>query len=379
MKYKIVVNPFIVYTFFAAWSFAALCFFHYKSFGPEVRYYQIAEGNISHAVADMWEKKYSAFADSVKSDAHVWGRIRPGHWLYYNIPFALTLVRNGDFFRNIPDVPISQRVNGDLQTHTLFLLFSLALATACISYLLWKYSASIIIPLLFPVYFASTFTICPNLIVYHADSQEIPQILFICFYLLTISAIFQGRPFGWKREVLSAILIIITYSIKETSILLFPTLLVVFLIAYFFQKDIICKYRNVIVRQVGIHSILFTLVIIAVFSFKSGAYVSENYNFGLDMTQRLVSNFVHSWNDLQKWVPLLSMIVVGLFALCFLSIYDKKEYYKLFDYLFLYLLFSGLCLFFGFWMINIPWMHQLNKYFVVSAFFASFVEMALFK
>lgn len=190
---------------FIIWSFAVILFFHHKACAPELRYTIVAEGNISHVVHEMWVNGFSAYFNTLKDDAKVWGRLRPMHWIYYNIPFFLTLVRNGDFFRYDPNVYIANRINGDLQTHVLFLITTLAIASGIFCLLIWRFSRVWWITFLFPIVMFSSYIINENLIVYHCDSGEIGQLLFITFYLLGISASFEGQIPKLSHEVFSSI------------------------------------------------------------------------------------------------------------------------------------------------------------------------------
>jgi hypothetical protein len=200
---RIIRSPQIYFLLFSFWAMLILGAFYQKAFGPELRYSRVAEGNISKIVSAMWSKGFSGFKDVISDDAHIWGRIRPGHWLYYNIPFAVVLLRNGDMFRTVPQVQMSHRINGDLQTHIIFLLVSRAVACGGICWLLWRYSSTLWAPLLFPIYVASFYALSENFVVYHCDSQEIPQLLFIVLYIISISKFFEGKvPKKWL-ELLS--------------------------------------------------------------------------------------------------------------------------------------------------------------------------------
>jgi len=126
----------VYFLVFVCWAMLMIGIFHKDAIGVQLRYTRVAEGNISKIVSAMWTKGFSAFKDVLSDDAHLWGRIRPGHWLYYNMPFAVVLIRNGDMFRDVAEVSIGNRINGDLQTHVLFLLASLSFACAGICWLL---------------------------------------------------------------------------------------------------------------------------------------------------------------------------------------------------------------------------------------------------
>lgn len=360
------------YTFFIflVWSFLVIFYFHKGALGEEVRYYNIAEGNISHAIQGIWDQGLVGLASVLKSDAEGAGRIRPGHWLYYNIPFAFTLLRNGDMFRSVPDVSISQRINGDLQTHALFMILSLALACACISVTTWKLSSSIIAALLFPIYVASSFTICENLIVNHCDSQEIPQLLFIALYFLTISNLFAGKVIGWKKEILAIIFLVSAYATKETSILLMPAFLMVFCILWRYFDNASSEYRRSLLIQGGVHIFCFVFLLSLIKIFRSGEYSSTYYILKSTLIDRYYSNFLYSWNDLTQGVPWPWMAFVGLVGLALIVVYSRRKVLSQEFPAFLLLIVSFLLLI-GFWTINIPWMHRMPKYYITVFFFAS--------
>ena len=115
---------------------------HARAVSPALRYTRVAEGNISLAVGGVWAGGLREYGHLVRGDAKCWGRVRPVHWLYQSGPFALTLVRNGDLFARCPGVPFWERLNGDLQTHVIFLMVSFGLATIAMAWTLWRLGGS---------------------------------------------------------------------------------------------------------------------------------------------------------------------------------------------------------------------------------------------
>ena len=120
------------------WVFAVTAVFHHRAFAPELRYTRVAEGNISHTVSAFWTEGAPAYVSLIHDEARGSGRIRPLHCLYHSVPFFLTMVRNGDLFHTDAEIPVSRRINGDLQTHAFYLFGTLVIAITALARLVWR-------------------------------------------------------------------------------------------------------------------------------------------------------------------------------------------------------------------------------------------------
>ncbi len=356
--------------FFICWSFAFLALMHHQSFSPDLRYTRISEGNITEVVHSIWHEGFSAYIGTLEGDARHWGRIRPTDWLYYNTPFILTLIRNGDFFRPNADVPLSYRINGDLQTHSLFLVANLAIAAGLISWMIWLVSGSLLMALLLPLYFSLSFSICENLLIYYCDSQEIPQLLFLACYLFSIRNIFSQKVPNKGQEIFASIFLALAYGVKETTVVALPVIGIVLGVALLQKPDRTIGFKRFCLRHIGLHVLYTVFLLSAVWFYRSGAYVTKNYLIGPNIRDKI--DFTA--NVLTKDVPLLPMLIVGgVFAIFCLRTVAKKvslnSLKNLKNISFLLLTASGL--FAGFLLINLPWDVSLIKYYLPVVFFAA--------
>ena len=225
-----VTKPKTMAMFFVLWSSLVLFGFHHRSFESTLRYTRVAEGNISKVVHGIWVGGIQNYVEVLKDDAHVWGRIRPFHWLYYNVPFLITLLRNGDLFRHDPNVRLADRINGDLQTHVLFLISSLSIVTGSTGWLIWRICGNSWPGALFPFFIGSSYILNENLIVYHCDSGEIGQLLLIWLYLSGIGASFKGKIPKLSHEIIAVVFLFLSFAMKETTVVLFPVIFIVLVI-----------------------------------------------------------------------------------------------------------------------------------------------------
>jgi len=362
----------LFFIFCFLWSLAVFIFFHNGALDKSLRHTRVAEGNISRAVHHVWTEGLNGYRDILNDDAKTWGRIRPVHWLYYQVPFILTMVRNGDLFDLNSKTALRDRINGDLQTHVFFLVFTLAVATGFISWIVYRIAGAWWILLLFPIYFASFESIHENLIVYYSDSQEIPQLLIITLYFFGIRNIFSGNAPKRMQEVYSTAALIMAYGTKETSIILFPLVSLYLLLRTLMNKYKEQSFRSFCIRHIIVHAICSLVLIFLIFHYKAGAYVSENYIFDINLKEH-IEFFVTTFTG---GVPILRLLLFGVtiaFGLAFFK-YPEKENnghgrIELINLILLAILFSGL--FISFWIINIPWRVELVKYYLPVHFFAA--------
>ena len=349
---------------------------HRQSYSDALRYTRVAEGNISQVVYGMWTSGMPVLKGTLKGDAQIWGRIRPAHWLFYNIPYALTLARNGDLFRHDAMVPISKRINGDLQTHTLFLILCMAIACGGLAWLVWYLSSSWLAVLLLPLYVSLSYTLCENLLVGYADSQEIPQLLWISLYLVSISKIFSGQRPSVVCEIFGTLFLLLAYATKETSLVMLPICSSIFGLLFIYCPKEQRGFRLFCLRQIGWQFIFSVILVAFVWSFRSGAYVGPNYVFEW---QNLLSSYLHSlriFNLGVSWMNILLLISIPLFLLLIRRIIRKQFMVERQDGLFLLLIIAvSLC--YGFWMIYMPWKQQVAKYYLPAVFWGSFAVVIL--
>jgi len=358
--------------FLFIWSFAILAFFHKRSFSSSLRYTRIAEGNISQAVHALFERGFAAYKVILKGDAEEWGRVRPVHWLYYSVPFFVSMARNGDLFWHDNKVPIRERFNGDLQTHVLFLIVSLAIASGCMIWLSYRIGCPLWIAILFPLYLALSESLSENLLVFYSDSQEIPQLLFLSLYFIGIRQIFSGRVPNRKQELFATVSLLLAYGTKETTLVVFPIISIFLLIKVFMKNTRQKAFIYFSARHIGIHLLFSSLLVIAIITYRSGAYVSQNYLLNLDFHKQIIFAF----NALSKGAPVLRLLIVGTIMAVALFIFERimslqaKSNDKSGKNLaWIYIL--SIALFIAFVLIYLPWRVRMVKYYLPALFFGA--------
>lgn len=369
-------HKYIIFAVFGVIGLIILSAIHRQSYSDALRYTRVAEGNISQAVHQIWTRGMSGLADTIHGDAQTWGRIRPAHWLFYNIPYALTLARNGDLIRQDAMVPVTNRINGDLQTHTLFLILCMAIACGGLAWLVWYLSRSWLAFLLFPLYVGFSYTLCENLLVNYADSQEIPQLLWISLYLVSIGRIFSGQKPSAVCEMCAALFLLLAYATKETSLVMLPVCSSIFGLLFLYAPKDQRGFRLFCLRQIG-WQVIFSVILVAfVWSFRSGAYAGANY---LPEWQTLSSSFWYSIRIFDLGVSWINLLLLASIPLCLLLIRGivRKQLIvgRQNGLLLLLIIAVGLC--YGFWMINMPWKAQLAKYYLPAVFWGSLTVVIL--
>ena len=271
-----------------------------------------------HLACPHWQLQY-------RDDAQTAGRIRPAHWLFYNIPFALTLARNGDLFRHDAAVPVSKRINGDLQTHTLFLILCMAVSCGSLAWLVWRFAHSWLAFILFPLYISLGYPLCENLLVNYSDSQEIPLLLWISLYVISINKTFKGQKPNGLYEIFASVFLLLAYATKEISLALFPLFSFIFGYLLLSSAKEEHAFRRYCVRQWFLHVIFSAILIAFVWTFRSGAHVAKNYIFDW---QHLLPSVLRSLKMFPSGVPWLHFAILGFVLLAGFFIHNviRKQF-----------------------------------------------------
>lgn len=358
---------------------AVLFYMHHSSYKNSLRYTMIAEGNISIAIGEIWINSLAAFKGIVvKNEAEDSGRIRPAHWFFYQIPFFVTLMRNGDVVANEDGVDMAHRINGDLQTHTIVLLIFISAAVVMMAYVLLEICKSWFSCFLFVIIFSGSLTISQNLLRNYCDSGEIFQLFFISSYVFTIFFVWKCQ--GVRRylfEILSVLFLFLAYAIKETVLATLPIAIISLVALYLLNKHN-SQRRLMLVRQLGWHIFFSSLLLLLIIHFKSTGY-SKNYNaIGLDYYSRVQTAFdsLRLGYDVSYLISISFfslVIIIALWVWNFISVKKiaalKKRAGECSNgIIFSLIAFAG-C--FAFIAINIPWQLIISKYFIVSYFFLS--------
>ncbi|MDD4872386.1 MAG: hypothetical protein PHR77_17680 [Kiritimatiellae bacterium] len=355
------------------WSALLVFIFHHRAFAPELRYTRVAEGNISKGVYSIWSDGIHGYIANLRGDAYQGGRIRPLHQLYYCVPFILTMVLNGDIFYHDPEVPIKDRINGDLQTHVIYLFVSLVIAVSTLSWLTWCLTGAWWSALILPIYAVSNTAVCENFLVNYCDSGEIGQLLFISLYLASMAKALEGKvPRPWV-EVSGICFLLMAFAMKETTIVLVPVVMVLLAWGFFRSARENREFRRFAVRHAMIIGLLTCLLLIAVYVYRSGNYVSQNYK----LQEIPLDRIGLSLEIMCSAIPLLPMFVVGsglAVIVSILAVRSRIQYAtgvvrSMTASTIGIIVFAGI--FAGFWVINLPWSGMLVKYYLPVFVFAS--------
>lgn len=347
-----------------------------RAWAPELRYSQVVEGNISQTVHGMWSSGWKYYLATLHSDGNAWGRVRPVFFQVYSIPFALTMVRNGDVWRQDPATGLADRINGDLQTHVIWLLVTFGLAIACCCCLMQRITGSVLAALVFCLCAVLSLPLAENVLVYYADSQEIPQIFLLCGYLAFFArVVLVDRPPRLWIEVLASLALVLGYGTKETSVVLMPACLAVLSWLLWRRGRENKVLRWMYLRQMALHVLLAAALLSAVFLFRRGEYVGTHY----------IVHDIHVGEGLSYgmlavegigWLRLLciSGLLIGVLSL--MSDARGRIARTIGERRWLLVVFL-LLLFAGFWAINIPWRARLVKYYLPVALFGIMAAVSL--
>ena len=365
-------------------AFVMIFSVHHGSYKNSLRYTMIAEGNISVAIGEIWLNGYTALKDIIiKNEAVEAGRIRPAHWLAHQTPFLFTLIRNGDIIAKDDDKRLAHRINGDLQTHTIVLLFFFTLSVVFMAYVLLAISESWFSCFLFIIITSGSLTISQNLLRNYCDSGEIFQLFFISLYIFCF--LNAWKTTGINRyffEALSIFSLLFAYATKETTLAILPLVIIIFLYINFRDYYDNKSNRSMLLRGLGWHLFFSTTLLSAIYFYKSKGY-AENYVVESNYYLRIqtVPDYFRLGFDigdllLLGCVSFLLIILIKIFLLkkTSLSISYKKYFYS--DKIFFTLMAFGGCLVFI--LINLPWQLMTSKYFIVSYFFLSLGLSSLF-
>lgn len=337
---------------------------HRGAWVDELRYSPVADGNISRAVHMILSSGSKGLRELTIGDARDAGRIRPAHWINYIPPYLLTMIRNGDLFHSDPKIPWFNRINGDLQTHGIYLLSLLVLAIAFGMSWIRDVTGSWFAALLLPFFISSSPSVWENLLMNYADSQEIPQLFWMMLYIFMLKGLLEGKQ-GWIAEMISYLALIFAYFTKETSVVLGP---VIGLWMGVRLRNDDPSRRPFLFRQLTAHALLFGILLVLVLLFRSGGYVSEN--LAAD-PQGLYGRLRFAWFTLTQGLfsPLLFCAGAGMLLLYVLWCYWKRpgrpHGLPLFEVGLPILLCSGLLL------VILQWKLLLLKYYLGILFFGS--------
>jgi len=290
------------------------------------------------------------------------------------------MVRNGDLFHKDREVPVSDRINGDLQTHVLYLFVSLVIAITVLAWLIWRLTGVWWSAFLLPLYAVSGVTVSENFLVNYCDSGEVAQLLFVSLYLFFVARMFTGETPGWKAEVAGSLFLFMAYTMKETSVVLSPVILAFLAWRFFFITGDNTGFRKFAVRHAAIHVVFAVILLSLVYLHKAGEYVSVNYQLQGDLWDRLE----RSYKIMCLAVPVLPMIAVGGALFCMVSFVPAVRRFiqcPVNDRIPLVvsagIVFVAVGVSAGFWAINLPWSGVLVKYYLPVFTFASVAALLI--
>lgn len=352
-------------------------------FRSHLRHGIVEDGSVSQFAGDILDsrsvrEKYSAI---LESDGKANGRYRPAYFLYETLPFIITTIKNGDYHIGEHPSKIRKVLNGDLRVHMIFLTVTISVAIFFGSIMIWKLSGSITFASLFP--FAVIFS--PTLVrnITYNDTAEVPQLLWFTVYLVLFFWGEKSTEVGrntkmWISSVTMVLVAILLYFTKETSIVLFPTLVIYISLYYIFFRlikgeEIKGKLVSFHILQLAVNCLLTLWVLYQVNELKGG--YSDNYKV-ISMDQ-LWGSFLKYKNILISYPATVYIPLTSIVILCFVLIVIKKNihgnetFLKLLKVLLSSVLFISLGS--GLLIINLPWEFVGARYMLPVAYFYSIV------
>lgn len=159
----------------------------------------------------------------INADDESCGRFRPlGHY-YMAASYGLNALRCGLPFVMGCQVPMSELANAELSGHTRYQLVFAGLVVAMAAWLVLAQTGSWAAAVAAILLGASALSLGGNLYKYYADGQEILLALMALAYLFLflkgLSAVEQGRPYGWSLTGGCCLGVLMTAS-KETAIVI---------------------------------------------------------------------------------------------------------------------------------------------------------------
>jgi len=351
---------------------------HSYVFQSHLRHGMVEDGSVSQYAGDLLDNRsiFEKYQAVLESDGRANGRYRPGYYVYETIPFFLTLIKSGDYFLGMTGSEIRNHLNGDLQFHMIYLLFTVGVALWCGALIVYKVSGSMLYSTLFPLSVIYSTSVVRNIT--YNDTAEVPQLLAMASYLLLFFlgevAARKGSKTTYTYFVLAIPGLIFLYLIKETTVVLFPALLLYMFISWLIQGRINQperSYRKVNLIYLLIHLLLNGLltlwVLFQVHSLKGG-YASH---YDVTSFKRLWDVFVRYSECFMKFPPIFYIPVLGLVLSSVITIFvSKNENNALAKHgqyvIRVALLFIIMAC--GFLFLNLPWEYVLVRYMLPSFF-----------
>jgi hypothetical protein len=357
----------ILWGILSIWCILFLVVFHHRAAGKELRYTRVAEGNISGLVRAIWHNGLPGYAAIVRGDASEWGRIRPLHWVYQQLPFLGIMIRNGDLWHVDSETPIASRINGDLQTYTIFQMTIVVLSLMLLGYLFWCSTGMPLAVFVFVPFAVSVPSFPENFVVNFCDSVEIGQIFFIAVYLVALKRYFSLKTPSVWQESLAAFALACAYGMKETSVVVSAAWGATAIMFFLLYRPLERSFLHFLLRHFGVHVLVGGTAVFFIRMFRSGSYANQyrlQESF-LDMIAR-AWRFMH----LPGYVLVLMfacaiVAVVLLFSLSDKSRTSDDSYVRVTNLLVMLFLLAV-----GFFAINVPWGAPLRKYALPSHFFS---------
>ena len=343
---------------------------HREALDPALRYAQVAEGNISHAVYRIFSSGIKGFCQIIQDDAGNAGRIRPVHWLFHSVSFMLALIANGDLSRNDSSVPWYDRMNGDLLVHTWYLLCCIAVSIASLAWVGFKMLHTRWFLVFFPlIYLNGAVYLSENLLVNFCDSGEIGQLLFISLHLLAICSCFKREALPPIRETAASILIVLALFMKETTLVYAGVIALALLLCGLVDKRGAPERRRFLFRHAAVMMAASLMLIVFIWLNKTKGY-SGNYELNAGFMSRMLS----SWNNMSLLHDQIRYVLVALLFFLIPTVFSRLRAMAagraLPPDICLALIAASLWL--GFWVINLPWAFQMVKYYLPAYTFLSF-------
>jgi hypothetical protein len=318
------------YLLLIIFAFVSTFLVHRYVFSSHLRHGMVEDGSVSQYAGDILDRrspleKYSAI---LECDGRANGRYRPVYFVYETIPFVITAIKNGDYDFGKPVSEIKKKINGDVRLHMVYLLATIALSIFLGSLVVFKLSDSLLYAGLFPLTILFSPTLVGNIT--YNDTAEVPQLLGLAFYTLLF---FIGEECSKKSQLKGITLAIIAvpfativYFTKETTIVLFPSLLLYLFCNYgagFLIKKSTEKSRTLFFHLVHLclNGMLTFWVLFQVHNLKGEGYSSH---YGIHSIEQLWTTFQAYKRILVSFPPTISIPLAAFITILFILFFSKK-------------------------------------------------------
>lgn len=358
--------------------FSASLFVSIKpAFDSDLQYRQLANGWVSF-FADIYLNNEYSFVEKVQlavNDDLKHGRFRPLFFVYTSAAYALSPIVHGRLHELKEGKAYADLVNGDLMIVTYMLAVSVVISMTVMALLIYKLTGNWIVPLCSFPFIPLSPSLAENFCQTYIDSQEIPLVLFISFFLyvffIMLVNIDKRSRSLWITCLFSAFFMGCAFLIKETSVVLTAGLGLLLFSAFFLKQNYYARKMvfNFQFMTIFLTSLIFTVTLLAIVFSHRVEYVADNTIH--DFSFSFLSQTLNKWWSLAIYYSLINKYAFGVIGMISIYLFYKRKEIIFGRPIIFHLI---ICLFllvvsFLFLAILVQWKQILPKYLYPCVFF----------